>query len=79
MDFTIGRFFAALSVTFSLFMLFGHDSSTAAGVAPKSTATGAVNAESTQLPQIGSAQPPAHPSASDEGKFMATGQLVGSR
>lgn len=77
MDITIGKFLVALSITFSLFMLFGHGSSTAAGTATQSAAT--ASTESLPLPQITPTRAPEYYSASGEGQFMPNGQLVGGR
>lgn len=79
MDITIGKFFAALSITFSLFMLFGHGSSTAANTTTQSVAAIPVSAAPLPAPQAASAQPSEYYSASGEGQFMANGQLVGGR
>jgi len=79
MDFTIGKFFAALSITFSLFLLFGHGSSTAASQATQSVAPASASVESLPSPQNAAALSSEHHSASGEGQFMANGQLVGGR
>jgi len=76
MEISIGKFIAALAVTFSLFMLFGHRASTAADPAMPRAAE-----------EIGVVQPAAPPqsapaeyhSASGEGRFTADGRLVGGR
>ena len=79
MDFTIGKFFAALSITFSLIMLFGHGSSTAASTSTQNVASVSASVESLPSTQAATSRSSEYHSASGEGQFMANGQLVGGR
>lgn len=79
MDFTIGKFFVALSITFGLFLLIGQGSSTAASPSTQSNGGMSAGIETASSPKTVPAPPAEYHSASGEGRFMADGQLVGGR